>query len=95
MSSKRIHFTHHARRQWRARFDDLGDAIEDEFAVAKPASKKVRQTLGRYAYRRLRIQRERGKRPVFYVTRRCVFPVVHETPHNLVVVTVYYRKRSV
>lgn len=90
-----IHFTQHARKQWAVRFDDIGDAIEDEFAVAKPASKKVRQTLGRYAYRRLREQRSRGNKPIFYVSRRCVFPAVRESPGHLVVLTVYYRKRSV
>lgn len=95
MTSK-VKFTHHARRQWANRFDDIADNIEDEFAVAKPASKRVRQTLAGYTHARIRCQRTDKKKPIFFVSRRCVFPAIkYHRDNSIVVLTVYMRKRDV
>lgn len=85
-------FTHHARKQWAYRFDDLGDAIEDEFAQAKPASPKVRRELQARAWPRIRRQKAKGDKPVFYVSRQCIFPVIRKTCGKMIVTTVYMRR---
>ena len=95
MIMRDTHFTHHARRQWAFRFDDIGDAIEDEFAVAKPASKKVRRILLRNGRSHIRKQRQRGAKPIFFVSRRCVFPTVKYPDGRVVVLTVFNRHRSI
>lgn len=93
MSRPKEIFTHHARRRWMTRFDDIGSAIEDEFAIAKPASPKVRRKLSERSHRRIRRQSHAGK-PMYYVTRRCIFPCIKQGD-QLIVTTVYYRRPSI
>ena len=92
---KPVVFTHHARRQWANRFDDIGDAIEDEFAQAKPASPKVRRKLFQMTHDVIRRVRGQGDRPLFYVSRRCIFPIIKKPCGKMIVTTVYYRRKTV
>jgi len=85
-------FTHHARKQWAFRFDDIGDAIEDEFAQAKPASPKVRRELQARTWPLIRRQKTGGDVPLFYVSRRCVFPIIKKPCGKMIVTTVYLRR---
>lgn len=87
---KNVVFTHHARARWAARFDDL-DGIEDEWHQARPASRRVRQLLGHRAFPHIRNNKRAGAKPGFYITRRCVFPVVRLNNGKTVVMTVYNR----
>lgn len=92
---KSVVFTHHARRQWACRFDDIGDAIEDEFAQAKPASPKVRRKLFQATYDIVRRVKHQGDRQLFYVSRRCIFPIVKKPCGRMIVTTVYYRRKCI